>query len=184
MKWPPFHHFPPHNYDLAIQIYWKGLSRKVYTYLQDDVMLIHSKCIKWIEEIGPDFEPSLCDFGAIHNDIYSITNVPKYRSFQYRLLQRGIITNIHLHKWQMRDNNSCSFCQETAETYSHLFYECSKIKPIWTFMVEYVQERFGIVIMDLSVQDVLMNRFHMSKTNVCNLIGLVIKYSNSMVSLC
>ena len=45
----------------------------------------------------------------------------------------------------------------------------------YIFMVEYVQERFGIVIMDLSVQDVLMNRFHMSKTNVCNLIGLVIK---------
>ena len=86
--------------------------KKVYRFLSDDVMLIHSKYIKWRQEIGPDFCESLLDYGRMHQYGYTMTNVPKLRSFQYRLLQRGIITNIQLCRWGIVSNEKCSFCME------------------------------------------------------------------------
>ena len=88
---------PPHSYDYAIQC--ENLSRKVYQFIADDAMIIHNKFLKWKNDIGEGFTLTLTDFAASHMDIYRITNVTKFRSFQYRLLQRGVITNVHLQKW-------------------------------------------------------------------------------------
>ena len=38
---------PPHNYDQSLNMYGQSWSRKVYKFLQDDVMLIHNKYLKW-----------------------------------------------------------------------------------------------------------------------------------------
>ena len=48
--------------------------------------MINNKYIKWVQELGSGFCEDVFKFGELHQDIYKVTNVAKYRSFQYRLL--------------------------------------------------------------------------------------------------
>ena len=48
-------------------------------------------------------------------------SVAKYQSFQYRLLHRAIIMNIHLQRWGIVQDENSSLCELAPETYRHLF---------------------------------------------------------------
>ena len=170
-----FQPLPPHTYDMALLACGKGFSKKVYEFLQDDVMIIHNKYLKWRQEIGEDFVQGLCEYGTLHANIYTMTNIPKYRSFQYRLLQRGIVTNIQLYKWKIVESENCTFCREHKETYRHLFVECEKVQEVWLYYEKFIRDNFHIQIGTISAQKVLMNLFHKEKRNISNFIGLVVK---------
>ena len=60
-------------------------------------------------------------------NIYTVTNLPKLRSFQYRTLHAAIVVNSHLFRWDLREDNLCTFCREQKETVIHLFCECSVV---------------------------------------------------------
>ena len=70
-------------------------------------------------------------FTNCFQDIRLVTNVPKYGSFQYRLLHRAIITNVHLKHWGKVENDLCTFCEKDRETYLHLFIFCEHVEKIW-----------------------------------------------------
>ena len=152
---------PPHNYDTSLKD--KKISQKVYQYLQDDVMIIHNKYMAWRKEIGPDFCDGLVEFGNLHKDIYALTNVPKYRSFQYRLLQRGLVTNIQLAKWGMRDSDICSFCEEHHETVTHLFAKCRVISPLWKQLITDITKRYGEIPLVTNNQNIILNKISQKK---------------------
>ena len=134
-------------------------------------MIIHYKYLKWIEELGSNCCEGLVDFGKKHMDVYKVTNITKYRSSQYRLLQRALVTNIHLYKWGMSTSDLCFFCNSKRETVLHIMYECDKSKKLWEQVVEYLQARFGQQI-EFNPGSVIFNRlvpraqspinFHMS----------------------
>ena len=109
----------PHNVDTLVNT-GVNISRMVYKNISDDVMIIHNKYLKWREDLGSEFQDSLVEFGQRHKDIYRVTNIAKYRSFQYRLLQRAIVTNIQLFKWKVISSKDCSFCGIYEETILHL----------------------------------------------------------------
>ena len=69
---------PPTTYDKVISGLEQHLSRKVYKFLLDDAMLIHNKYIKWRIELGQSICEDLRDFTRVHQDIYRVTNVPKF----------------------------------------------------------------------------------------------------------
>ena len=43
----------------------------------------------------------------IHHDTYKVTNVVKCRSFQFCLLRRAIVANIHLIHWKIINSDLC-----------------------------------------------------------------------------
>ena len=98
---------PPHNYDLLHHS--KSVTRIIYRYFTRDELRVHGKYIKWIQELGPQFCDGFLDFVKKHMNIYRGTNVAKLRSFQYRLLQRGLVTNVQLSKWGIKSNCLCYF---------------------------------------------------------------------------
>ena len=171
-----FQPIPPHNYDTCIYVYGRSFSSRVYKYMADDILTVHNKYIKWIEELGRDFCESLWDFRKFHIDIYRITNVAKYRSFQYRLVQRGIVTNVQLEKWGMEQTNSCTFCKKEPETLKHLFYYCTFVQQLWSEVYEYCKVKFGLSTEMLSVEckNILFNRV-MERNHVVNFICLITK---------
>ena len=166
---------PPHNYDLACNLYGKSFSRRVYRYLADDVMLVHNKYLKWIQEIGTDFCEGICDFGIQHTMLYKVTNITKYRSFQYRLLQRGLVTNIQMKKWGMITSDLCSFCQDHPETLVHLFFECPKIQSLWQEVLDYCRSRFKVHDMSLNAGSIIKNQLVKKASHVVNFVCLVTK---------
>ena len=163
----------PHNYDMALNT--TKLSQTVYKSLQGDILLLHNKYIKWNQEISMHLYDGLIDYGTQHLHIYKTTNIPKYRSFQYRLMQRGLVTNIQLLKWKMKDNSNCSFCGKEPETLVHLFTQCQKVVELWEELISYIRNRYNITI-HLDPKGIILNQLQsISKTHIANFMCLITK---------
>ena len=133
-------------------------------------MLIHNKYIKWRMELGEESElcSGVLEFGKLHTDIYRITNITKLRSFQYRLLQRGLVTNTSLCKWGIKPSELCSFCKQEKETLSHLFYYCTKVQDIWARITLFLKQEYCI---DTAIRNTIVQ----PKSHVGNFICLLVK---------
>ena len=106
--------------------------------------------------------------------IHGITNIVKYRSFQYRLLHRAIVTNKHLYRWGMIGSNMCTFCDTEGESYTHLFHRCTYVKDLWEGLTKFTKKLTGGE-MKTNEKDVLMNTFHRDAKHLANIIGLIAK---------
>ena len=58
----------------------------------------------------------------------------KLRNFQYKFIHRILATNYFLHRINIVDSSSCTFCGESEETLDHIFWRCSKVGDIWDKM--------------------------------------------------
>ena len=72
------------------------------------------------------------------------------RSFQYKLLNNVLFLNMKLHISGMKSSPLCSFCNLCDETPLHIFYECDRIKCLWSDLVQYFQNT--LVLPTLKVQ--------------------------------
>ena len=126
-------------------------------------------------EIGHNFTDSLYDYGRMHLDIFRVTNVPKFRNFQYRLLQRAIITNTNLFKWGLVPSNLCSFCQLEEENIVHLLFQCQEVQYIWNKFQNYLQQRYNIQNISLGIQERFANRIINNPNHFANFMCLIVK---------
>ena len=55
----------------------------------------------------------------------------KLHSFLYHLLLGGLITNIHLERYGLKETNDCSFCELKKETLTHLLWQCQLVQDLW-----------------------------------------------------
>ena len=168
---------PPHTYDYCVIQGAKGFAKRVYDFLGDDILLAHNKYLKWRSELGQDFCERILDFGKKHMDIYKVTNITKYRSFQYRLLQRGLITNVQLFKWGITTSNNCTVCKENRETMLHLFVECHQVKDLWRNVFKFVEDYFNVYIdLDrIEPKDIVLNTVYSKPSHIGNFICLLTK---------
>ena len=168
---------PPHNYDRATQVYAKGFSRIVYKYISEDAIILHNKYIKWRKELGEQGFDTFIDYRDAIIDIHKTTNIPKYKSFQYRLLQRGIVTNVQLEKWKIVETNMCTFCSVHVETINHLFWECQIVQNLWFRVFEYIEEVYHVEgLLTKNLYNILTNRIMNKKNHVSNFLCLITKY--------
>ena len=164
----------PHNYDTAVLI-GKGFSKVVYHRMTGDITLLHNKFLKWTQDLGVDIAPSLKHYAERLKDVFSITNIAKLRSFQYRLLQRGLVTNINLKQWNIIDSELCTFCHQAPESVMHLMIECSEVKSMWTQFYSYIQNRFGVQDICVNPRDRILNQIVKSRNSVVNFVCLLFK---------
>ena len=150
------------------------MARIVYKEINGDKLLLHGKYVKWNQEIN-NFSDSLWDFTEEHMSIYRITNIPKYRSFQYRTIQRALVTNIDLHRWGMLESSKCSLCREEEETMLHMFVECKEITPVWAELNQYLCDKYSLHNINMSSKCVILNQLVEPKYHVVNFICLLLK---------
>ena len=157
-------------------MYEYNLAKQVYKSSAEDLLLIHNKFIKWKQEIGEGYEEDLQDFGRRHLDIYQTTNIAEYRIFQYRLLQRAIVTNIQLHRWNFVTSNICSLCKEEPETPIHLLCTCRISKTIWENIAHHLRQEYHIREVTIDVKSILFNEITGNKRCLGNFICLLTKH--------
>ena len=162
-----------HTFDMCLAIRNKNVSKIVYQFLAEDITLVHQKYIKWRRDLG-DYGDSLYEFRNVFKDLYKVTNVAKFRSFQYRTVQQSLVTNIHLYKWGMIDSDHCDFCKKESETFLHMLYYCEKVQKLWEQVVEYMVKRFNIRIV-LNPSNVVYNKLVENAGHVVNFICLITK---------
>ena len=115
------------------------------------------------------------DIVTLHCRVYSVSNVPKLRSFQYRLLQHALVTNVNLYRWKIASTDLCFFCQQQKETILHLLIYCSSVQQLWRDLKNYLETRFQGVTVHIQPKKIVKNEIVESRNNVCNLICLVTK---------
>ena len=94
----------------------------VYNDLCFNPYAVEQRKLKWENSLG--IELDMPEFNKLFANIYHITNVSKYQSFQYRLFMRTIVLNEFLCYCKIRLDNYCSFCSNNVETLQHFFSEC------------------------------------------------------------
>ena len=165
---------PPHNYDLVLG--QKKLSSAIYKYISGDISLLHNKLVKWENELGEDFTDDIFAYAKMHTEVYRITNIAKFRSFQYRLLQRSLITNIQLSLWGLHHTDLCSFCHQYKETVLHIMFECDIVRELWNSVKKYLIERFENLSLVWTASAIVKNRIFLGKQNhASNFICLLTK---------
>ena len=165
----------PHSYDTMKEDKNCNHSKLIYSYTACDATELHYKYIKWKEEIGLDLPQGAYSFAREIQNIYKVTNITKYRSFQYRLLLRGVVTNIQLYKWNIAPNERCYFCQQERESIVHLMCNCEIIKAIWNQVALYIKERFDVKRINISTKSIIMNQLVQQKGHAANFICLIVK---------
>ena len=125
---------------------------------------------KWRKELGQNVE----NFEETFKDIHYVTNIPKYRSFQYRILHRALVTNEDLYKWGNRETSACELCGKEQETYSHLFVLCEKVQDFW-IRTEEMMGKYGEENINFNVENVLFNKLVEKPGDVKNFICLLAK---------
>ena len=150
----------------------RDISRLVYKSHIKDVSLTQ-RIEKWQKELGSEVQYE--DYIVYVCNIFKTTNIPKLRSFQYRLANRAIITNVHLSRWGKLDTDKCSFCGKQIENYTHLFVMCEKIRDIWIKIEEKMYE-YNSQDIEFNVASVMWNRLVKNDPkNIKNFICLLFK---------
>ena len=149
------------------------ITRTIYTDLisRSDNISYRSKN-KWEEELNIVWSNK--DFCREVKDIYRVTNITKYRSFQYRLLHRALVLNTHLKVWKMRDDSKCTFCESEDETLLHLFVYCQHVQQLWWGIYQYFKLQ-NMEQLQLNAKGIIMNKIHPKPGHVTNMICLVTK---------
>ena len=166
---------PPQNYDIVISTGGKGLSQKIYRYISQDISQLQNKFLGWYRELGEDIGQDIIEFGRMHLDLYRVTNIPKYRSFQYRILQRALVTNVQLYHWKKVETQECTFCNDDKETISHMLVKCRVVQRLWDNFCIYIKEQYGEINPQMSVKNILLNKIVPRKYEVINFLCLVTK---------
>ena len=131
-------HLPmaPTKYDLAINN--KKLAAKIYNQINNKEEILMPKKLEWQKALNINITYDTFIMGT--KKIYSVTNVPKLRSFQFRIMQRSIVTNVLLYKWGLKDSPECAFCECEEETTIHLFARCLRVQVIWQKLADLCEE--------------------------------------------
>ena len=88
---------------------------------------------------------------------YRVALDTKTREFQYKLLNRCLVTNTFLCKIGIIPSPACSLCGESDESLEHLFLSCHYTKNFWS--EELAGERFITSRLE-KCQNVEISRFY------------------------
>ena len=127
-------------------------------------------CGKWESMLGCHIEHE--DYMKAFLELYKITHVTKYRSFQYCLLLNQIFTNNQLYRWQILETSGCNWCTNIKQTPRHLLFQCPLVKPISNFL----KQMFENEDINWSERNLLLNKVHPNVCHVSNLVTLLAKY--------
>lgn len=153
------------------------ISNIVYTELiKPKINALTSKRQRWEQRLGIQItENEFCRHFA---NVTKVTIATKFRDFQFRLLHGAIITNTRLFQWNMKPDQSCSFCGMVPESTLHLFCECPSIAEIWSGVREHVAQNAAsdvVQLCDWSHKNIIFNLVHPKPGHIINLLIVVTK---------
>ena len=108
--------------------------------------------------------------------IKKVTLSTKLRSFQYRLINFALITNVQLSDWKIVAVNTCTFCSKYPEHYLHLFCHCTHVvNKIWKSLRKWLKY-FCNIDLELEPQEIIFSCYKDSFQDMVNVIILIMKH--------
>ena len=96
----------------------------------------------------------------------------KMCTFYVKFVNRAFTLNTELKAWGRKDSDSCSLCGNFLETRVHLFWECEKVQPLWTTIIELCMQQVSTTEL-YTHNNFLLFGFG---TPVINLLSTICKY--------
>ena len=103
----------------------------------------------------------------------------KLQSFYLRYIYRTVVTNYRRSKWNPSNSPLCTNCGTCDKTFLHIFWDCSKVQPLWSKLIEWCK-----TVVDphatYSKQNCLLFGF---KSHLLNMIMTICKYHIHLLRL-
>lgn len=110
----------------------------------------------------------------ILTDIYLLTNIDYLRWFQYRIVHKILITNVHRNKYDANISDRCQFCHALPETVLHILIQCPIVKRFWTAFQRWLKYIFDIVF-EIDEYNIVFNAYSGIGKLIVNTMILVAK---------
>ena len=166
----------PVSYDEAVplenDILDKWLKLKLcvqiaYQSLNDDRSIVNKVMLKWNEGLFQNLTQD--EFIGKIRRLYSLTNYPKLRAFQFKFLYFAVKTNVQLYHYKVKSSQMCEFCEVEKETVKHLFFYCIYTRKIWL----HLQDKIGE---EIEYSNVVYCETKTRKTYLFDFLILLAKY--------
>ena len=98
-----------------------------------------------------------------------MTKSTRLRYFQYRLLHKKLVTNLHRSKWDEQVSELCSLCTQETETVLHLLWEYQKVKKIWDNLARWLKYILRLdQLIAFSPESVILNTYEGQCAEIIN----------------
>ena len=81
------------------------------------------------------FDTVCLEWKEIYSLPFKVALNTKSREFQYKVLNRYLVTNTFLKKIGKTDSSACSFCSVTDESLEHPFVICQFTATLWEKLI-------------------------------------------------
>ena len=105
----------------------KALSKSVYKEIRSNFECAPTARAKFEEKFGR----ATFKCKEIYRLPFTVALNTKTREFQYKILNRYLVTNTFLHKVGLKPTALCTFCGEESESLEHLFISCYITERFW-----------------------------------------------------
>ena len=123
---------------------YNSLRAKIVSYVYNHIITkncaINGSYAHFVQNFHIDIE----QYEKAFVNINKVTNIVKYRDFQYRLLCNAIHTNNRLFHWKIVTSKRCEYCDAEMQDIKHLMYACPIIANIWKKFSEYVENEMKV----------------------------------------
>ena len=108
--------------------------------------------------------------------IYVITNIVKYRDFQYRVLCLAVYGNDRLYHWKITDSQKCERCNYPKQDLFHMLYDCPVLQAFWSRLFSFCTDyMYCSVEIDTSTKALHLNQVVKPSNHLINFVVLVAK---------
>ena len=128
----------------------KAYSKIVYKELRNRIVTPPTAKLKF----DAHFVNDTLNWKKIYSLPYRVALDTKTREFQYKLLNRCLVTNTFLCKIGIIPSPACSLCGESDESLEHLFLSCHYTKNFWSEVIKWLVDH-KVKIENLSDKDIL-----------------------------
>ena len=150
----------------------KKVSRMIYRDLQESLDIARHCCQVWGKKTN--IIVTTPEFIVHFKNIYQVTDIVKFREFQYRLLHNKIFCNDVLVHWGKVSSNVCNLCNLKKQNIQHLMYECDVVKGIWEKVQTFLSN--NSINFQLSFENILFNNVVVGRpAHIASFLVLVTK---------
>ena len=149
----------------------KAVSKTIYKELRNRVISTPSAQKKY----NSYFVNDILDWSAIYSLPHRVTSDTKLREFQFKLLNRYLVTNDFLNKIGVLPSPACSFCGKESESLEHIFISCHYAKDFWAEVIKWLCN-LKVNVKNLSNREILLGMPGYEDEFFVNHVILIAKY--------
>ena len=128
----------------------KVVSKAVYKELRSIVIKQPTAQSKYEAE----YANVVLDWKKIYSLPFTVAMDSKTRQFQYKILNRYLVTNVYLKKFGIKLSSDCSFCEDADESLEHLFTSCPYVLSFWKDLSDWLND-LGVKVNLLTKADII-----------------------------